>query len=634
MTDPAPFQEMRYYNQSGFLYQFDIRYDATNPAYFNPLPDGRIQIRLQAEPVFQEAVLVCNDGRLYAVPMEKWESDGRFQHWHITFHPNEKQPLHYYFAFRKDETHVAYFGRHGITGAVESPFISLPEDRRPFVTPHWMHGAVIYQIFPERFCNGDPNNDPENTSPWGSSPTEKAVQFMGGDLNGITAKLDYLKELGIDLIYINPVNSSPSNHKFDAREFYHVDPAFGGDEALEELVDQAHQKGLKVIVDASFNHCHPTFPYFQDIKENGPDSPYWDWFTIKEYPLTVKYRPHLYASSGWLADPAEIQGWFQKFTSLTNIPVITVDDNDGPLIEPSYDAWYNVINMPRFNQDNPQTRAYFMDVTKHWLTKFKLDGWRMDVVQYVVPDFWQDFRRTAKETNPEAYLLAEVWGDTSFWLAGNRFDATMNYTFRDLCMGYFAEEAIDTETFKNGIVRMLGMYTPQVTAVNQNLVSSHDVARFLHHANEETTRLHAVLFFQMTMPGAPSIYYGDEIGMTGGDDPDNRRAFPWHDEASWHTETLTFTKTLTQLRHQQPALRYGDWCSVWVGDEALAFTRTYEEERLLVVLTRAQPLETATLPIQAKQVTILFGKGQATIQQGGVQVQSIPAWSGQVIKLS
>ena len=427
--------ETRYYGEFGFLYPYDLRHDAADRAFCNPLPDGRVQFRLLTEHGFAEASLVYNDGTAQGAPLELYARDSRFLHWETIIRP--ANPLvTYSFALKTATGRVAYFCKHGVDHGVE------PLDRwvldlaagRPFEVPGWMNGAVVYQIFPDRFANGDRANDPAGSVPWGSPPAW--AEFQGGDLQGIVAALDYLQALGVDVLYLTPIFVSPSTHKYDAEDYYHVDPGFGGDQALRELIAALHQRGMRLILDASFNHCHPRFFAFQDVLKNGKASPYRDWFTIHEYPVKIRYRPHLREEEK-RRQTEEYVRWLEDFPQITGIPLEQVED-EGALFEPSYLAWYGVLDMPKLNQRNPATRAYFLDVAAYWLREFDIDGWRMDVARHIEADFWVDFRRVCKAVKPDCFLLAEIWGNTAPWLQGDQFDATMNYPFRDLCVAYFA----------------------------------------------------------------------------------------------------------------------------------------------------------------------------------------------------
>ncbi|MCA9941282.1 MAG: glycoside hydrolase family 13 protein [Anaerolineales bacterium] len=623
-----PINEVNYFGLPSSLYPFDIRYDQADRAFCDPRPDGRWRVRLQTEPGFAEVVLVYNDGVARSAPMRLWGQTRRFQFWEVVVQPARARVL-YSFALKRADGMIINLGRHGVSNAVESPYVLNMTAMLPMEMPAWMSGAIIYQIFPERFANGDPGSDPPGTVAWDTPP--RSHQFHGGDLPGITAHLDHLHALGVDVVYLTPIMPSPSNHKYDTADYYHVDAAFGGDEALRELVAGLHRRGMKIVLDASFNHCHPQFFAFQDLLRRGADSPYRDWFTVREFPIKVRARPHK-APAHWQRSEAEMRAWLARFSQSSGVPVEMVED-DGPVVEANYEAWFGVLTMPKINQSNPETRAYFLDVAAYWLREFDIDGWRMDVAQHVVDDFWRDFRRVVKQVKPDAYLLAEVWGDTSHWLQGDMFDATMNYTFRGLCLDYFAQGGLTTADFVDGVQQMLTMYPWPVTLVNQNLLSSHDTPRFLHLAGEDARRWRLATLFQMTLPGAPGIYYGDEIGMTGGHDPDCRRAFPWEARAQWDEETLAWTRSLIALRKRVAALRTGSWSLVWAGAEAFAFVREQDEERLLVVIVRAEGLAQVVLPLTGAPPLLLWGEGEVMADEGGVRVRGMPAWSGLIAQL-
>jgi glycosidase len=307
--------------------------------------------------------------------------------------------------------------------------------------------------------------------------------------------------------------------------------------------------------------------------------------------------------------------------------------DDGPLVEATYLAWYGVLNMPKINLSNPETRQYFLDVTQYWLREFDVDGWRMDVARHVVPDFWDDFRRAAKAAKPDCYLLAEIWGNTSPWLQGTQFDATMNYFFRDLVVDYFARQSMDTPAFMQGVNHMLALYAPQVTHCTHNLFSSHDVTRLRFEAGEDLSRLRLATLFQLTIPGAAGIYYGDEIGMSGGEDPDNRRAFPWDRPESWDQETLALTRALVRLRREHPALRLGEYRPVWQDGDAFAFERVVADERVLVMINRGAARDSLSLPVVADRAEVLFGDAQVHPGAEDLGVLGLGAHAGLVLQL-
>lgn len=622
--------EIRYYGTTGSLYPYDIRYNPEDPAFMNIHPDGRVVLRLHTEPGFQEAVFVYNNGEVQALTMAPQHETARLTYWEAMFKPVQPQ-LRYAFALRRDDGTVVYYDRSGITSGIEFYFQFDLTQETGTHTPEWAQGAFIYQIFPERFANGDLALNPPGSVPWGSPPGRS--QFQGGDLVGVKLKLEYLQELGVEVIYLNPVFKSPSNHKYDTEDYYQVDPHFGGNPALRELVENAHQRGIRVLLDASFNHCYPTFFAFQDIIQHGKDSVYWDWFTIERYPIDVIVRPQKLPSWFW-GEKDNGKTWLQRFERSTNIPVrILEDDQDGPGMDLAYEGWFNVPNMPKINLANPETREYFIQIAKHWVAEYQIDGWRMDVVPQVVDDFWLDMRQEVKAIRPDTYLLAEVWGDSSFWLQGNRFDATMNYTFHYLCLEYFAKTRMDTATFADGFGTMLMTYAEQVTSANHNLLSSHDTVRFRRQAGDDPKRHRLAMFFQFTVPGAPGVYYGDEIGMTGDHDPDCRRAFPWDQGDTWDHELLAQTKELARLRKGYPALRYGTWQLAWSRAEALAYLRQHEEQRILVVLARGEPLENQIIEVPTKSPECLWGTAQWMAVPRGIRIQNLASWSGLVIRL-
>jgi glycosidase len=622
------FPDARFFNENGHLFPYDLRYDPENRAHLNALPDGRIQFRVMAESGFTSGHLVVADGS--GRKMDKAVQGSRFDVWQVAVEP-PNGPFSYSFAFRSRDAQPVYLVPAGVSNAVErlDRWRLDPDDLIPFAVPEWARGAVIYQIFPERFHDGDPSLDPEGVDPWGAPP--HWLRHQGGDLIGITEKADYLADLGIDAVYLNPIFVSPSTHKYDTVDYYRVDDHFGGNQALERLVDKLHHRDIKLILDASFNHCHPSFFAFADVIANGAASEYRDWFAVGDYPVAVKVRPRRLVALNWSNPEAYVEHLRQLRTD-TGMVVEEVDD-DGPPVETSYECWYGVPSMPRINLANPETRRYFLDVATHWITEYGIDGWRMDVARYVDADFWPEFRTAVKEARSDAYLMAEVMGDASPWLQGDRFDATMNYTFRALCLDYFATGRSTTEEFVDGYTRMQAMYAPQVSEVNQNLLSSHDTERLLHAAGGDTIRARLATAFQLLAQGAPGLYYGDEVGMTGGKEPASRGGFPWHDGDLWNRNLLETVTTLAWMRRRYRALRYGDMKFVWLSADALAYTRTFGEESLLVIINRGAALRAIDLPVRSGRPQTLWGPGRARPSLMSVIVTEVGPLTATVIKL-
>jgi neopullulanase len=440
-------------------------------------------------------------------------------------------------------------------------------------TPDWVKNAIFYQIFPDRFARSPRTRHPRGIrlKPWGSAPQEQGYQ--GGDLHGVVDKLDYLQELGNTALYLNPVFSSASNHRYHTFDYCQVDPLLGGNEALRELLDEAHTRDMRVVLDGVFNHASRGFWPFHHVLENGGNSPYIDWFVVNDWPL----RPYNH-------------------------------DADNPH---NYAAWWDLPALPKLNTDNPGVRDYLMDVARTWI-EFGVDGWRLDVPAEIDDDsFWQEFRRVVKGVNPQAYIVGEIWGDARRWLQGDQFDAVMNYLFTVPTINFFAAKTVrldyekdnydlrpfSASEFAKALDHMLGLYDWQINMAQLNLLDSHDTARALWIMGEDKSALRLAVLLQMTMPGAPCIYYGDEIGLSAGDDPLCREAFPWDDDAAWDMDLLTFYQQATALRHRYPVLRTGSFEHIYAKGDVYAFRRVLGDEEAIVVFNTADSPTRLTLDL-------------------------------------
>lgn len=444
------------------------------------------------------------------------------------------------------------------------------------VTPDWVKDAVFYQIFPDRFARSERVTKPSNLEPWASSPT--VYGFKGGDLLGVAEHLDYLQELGITAIYFNPIFQSAANHRYHTQDYYRVDPILGGNDAFRELLDAAHERGIRVVLDGVFNHASRGFYQFYHAMENGAASPYLDWFSFDEERLGNGERLNAYPP------PEEEQDWKRSERSLEAY---------------GYRAWWDMPALPKLNTDTKAVRRFIFDVACHWI-EFGIDGWRLDVPHEIDDDeFWREFRRVVKMANPEAYIVGEIWFDARRWLQGDQFDAVMNYILNRACLGFFGGERLDitqrpggytlqplsASQFADTVDDILNLYNWQVTLAQLNLLSSHDMPRFLTLVQGDKAALKLATLFQMTFPGAPCVYYGDEIGMEGEHDPDCRRTFLWNEDY-WDQELLAFSRRAIRLRHKHPALRRGRYIHLHADDQhgVYAFARQVEEETLAVVL--------------------------------------------------
>ncbi|MGQ9589493.1 MAG: glycoside hydrolase family 13 protein [Planctomycetota bacterium] len=433
--------------------------------------------------------------------------------------------------------------------------------------PDWVADAVFYQIFPDRFASSPRVPKPGPLEPWDSPPTPGG--FKGGDLLGIVSRLDYLEDLGVDAIYLNPVFASASNHRYHTYDYHRVDPLLGGDEALRELLDAAHSRGMRVILDGVFNHCGRGFWPFHHVLEAGPQSPYRDWFIVRGWPLRA------YGAKG----------------------------------RPNYEAWWGLREFPKLNVSNPQTRAYLLDVAARWI-RFGADGWRLDVPNEIGDrTFWREFRRRVRAENSEAYLVGEIWDVAPEWLRGDRFDGLMNYPFSRTAIGACAR-SLETRCRPGGRkVRRLSAAEalaelgdefrriPKSAVFSQlNLLGSHDTPRALTMFRGDRSALWLATLLQMTVPGAPCVYYGDEIGLEGGPDPGCRGAFPW-DRSRWDEETRRVFQRAIALRRKEPALRRGSFRPALGTKTVLAFLRETAEDAILVAFNLGETTETYELEL-------------------------------------
>jgi cyclomaltodextrinase len=429
------------------------------------------------------------------------------------------------------------------------------------VSPDWVKNAVFYQIYPDRFYKSPRTRHERGITfaPWGSPATRNT--FQGGDLNGIVDKLDYLCDLGINALYLNPIFSAATDHRYNTYDYLKVDPLLGGDDALRELLDAAHARGVRVMLDGVFNHCGRGFWPFHHVLENGPSSPYVGWFHIEDWPL----RAYDYG-----------------------------DDHT----RANYRHWARFPAIPKLNTDNPGVRDYIFGVAKCWL-EFGIDAWRLDVPYEIDDDsFWREFRQVVKSTNPDAYILGELWDPAPRWLQGDMWDALMNYPFGfpTLCFcgaktlsdeyktSHWTFEPMDAAAYARQIDDVQGQYDWQVNTVQFNLIDSHDTARALMIMGGDKSALRLAVLLQMTMPGAPCVYYGDEVGMSSWGDPHCRAAFPWHEKASWDHDLRRFYRQAIALRHEHRVLRTGSFKTVYAQGNVYAFYRALDEQESLVLI--------------------------------------------------
>ncbi|MDT2832671.1 glycoside hydrolase family 13 protein [Vagococcus carniphilus] len=390
-----------------------------------------------------------------------------------------------------------------------------------FKSPEWVKETVWYQIFPERFANGDKSNDPEGTLPWGSQLPGRE-DFFGGDLQGVIDHLDYLVDLGINGLYFCPIFKASSNHKYDTIDYFDVDPDFGDKALFKKLVEEAHKRGIKVMLDAVFNHMGYYSPQFQDVVKNEEKSKYKDWFHIHSFPVEL-------GKNG----------------------------NEEGAKTLSYDTFAFTPMMPKLNTANKEVQDYLLDIATYWIKEFNIDAWRLDVANEVDHHFWKRFYEETTALDEDFYILGEIWHSSQSWLNGDEFHAVMNYAFTETVTNFFVKEAISSTKMASGLYEQLMLYRDQTNQVMFNCLDSHDTARLLHMAGENKDIAKMALAFTFMQHGSPCIYYGTEIGMTGANDPDCRRCMVWEKE-NQDLDFLEFTKQLVALRRaEQPILSYG-----------------------------------------------------------------------------
>lgn len=456
--------------------------------------------------------------------------------------------------------------------------------------PYWVQDAIFYQIFPDRFANGDLRNDPVNVDPWGSSPT--MWNFMGGDLRGIITNFDYLLELGVTAIYLNPIFQSPSNHRYNTTDYYRIDPKLGDMVDFQSLLRVAHQNGVRIILDGVFNHSGRGFFAFNDILENQEHSPYLDWYHIKRFPVSAY-------SAG-----------------------ITED----------YLAWWGIASLPKFNTDNPAVRKYLLDVSRYWLEQ-GADGWRLDVPNEIDDDeFWSEFRQVVKSANRDAYLVGEIWTADARWVGDDHFDGLMNYPLRDALLEFLGTGFLSAKEFADQIEALLTRYPRENVYAMYLPLGSHDTERLFSLLDKNVDKVKLAFALQFAYPGAPAIYYGDEFALPGGKDPDCRRAFPWKSEER-NEELLGWVKQLISLRKQHSVLRRGDFKRVFVEDKhnVYAFARTLNMQALLVAINASTARRQVRIPLNGlgflngQEVHNLLG-GERYIIVGEDLALDLPPW--------
>ena len=643
--------------------------------------DGTGDYVIPAEPEINEKVVLrfrtahndVDEVKLHAgeqiYTLWKMQTTGEFDFYEIEYQLGT-EPFRYYFEIKKG-TEICYFSRYGVTYRAEEyySFIIQPG----FSTPEWAKGAVMYQIFVDRFYNGDPTNDVEDDEyiyigapckkikDWSQAPASMDIRnFYGGDLQGVIDKLDYLQDLGIEVIYFNPLFVSPSNHKYDIQDYDYIDPHYGkivvddGEVlpkgAKDNIHATMHQRGMKVILDGVFNHCG-SFNKWMDrerIYEPQPDYPKGAYVSA-ESPYRSFFLFHNNQDSAWPYNG-------------------------------TYDGWWGHDTLPKLAyEESPDLEDYIMRIGKKWVSApYNIDGWRLDVAADLGFSneynhlFWKRFRKEVKSVNPDALILAEHYGEPQDWLQGDEWDSVMNYdAFMEPVTWFLTgmEKHSDerrTDLWGNadnfiGAMRhfMASMLTPSLQ-VAMNELSNHDHSRFLTRTNHKVGRvsqhgtkgaeegvnlavMREAVVMQMTWVGAPTVYYGDEVGLCGFTDPDNRRTYPWGHEDQ---ELLAFHKEMIRIHKTEKPLRKGSIKLLAAGKNLLAYGRFEKDEQLVIIVNNSSILKEVTVPVwltgmemsgRMKRLIYTYEQGYTTaydeyIVEDGEIVLNMGAYSAIVLK--
>ena len=427
--------------------------------------------------------------------------------------------------------------------------------------PSWIADAIFYQIFPERFANGDPRLNPPQVQPWNAAPTPD--NFMGGDLKGIDEHLGYLVDLGINALYLNPIFEAKTNHRYDAVDYFKIDPYLGSDDDFDQLIKDAHQRGIRVILDGVFNHCGNGHTYFRDVMKNEADSKYVNWYFIENFPVN--------------SDPT-------KFNYKT-----------------CTDCYY----LPKWNAYNPEVKEHHFNVAKYWLER-GIDGWRLDVPYFVNKNFWYEFNEVVKAYGEDKYLVAEDWQDPNPWLKGGLMDGVMNYTLRDLVLAFTADNSISAERFATGMNELTESMPESHRFGMLNLIGSHDTQRIFTHARENEAKVIQAFAALYASQGAPMLYYGDENGMPGENDPGCRAGMRW-DQNDWNKPIRDAVTGLLAARVESDVLRRGDQKVRTVDAETVMIQRKYGDKGAVTLIHRGKGRNVKAEDIPLNNPRSLFG---------------------------
>lgn len=470
------------------------------------------------------------------VPMRRVACDGVHDYFEAELHIN-MLCIRYFFEMEDQDAATVYYGNYSfydrepevIEEMFDCPQLSREEER--YDAPEWARGKVVYQIFVDRFAS---DKEVPAEEWYRQELTHK--DSLHGSLRGIIRKLPYLKELGVDVLYLTPIFKANTTHKYDTVDYLQIDPDFGTEEDLRELTGRAHEAGMYVVLDAVFNHTSRDFFAFQDLLQNQENSRYKDWYYVDEFPARGELMP-------------------------------------------SYRSFSYFGGMPKLNCRNPEVRQYVCDVAVHWTKTCAVDGWRLDVADEIGREFWREFRRRLREVNPQALIIGEIWHFNGSYLTGDQWDGVMNYHFTDAVKGLLLQKRLTPQGFAGRLDFVRGRLKRETVPYLWNLIDSHDTARFLDQAGKDKRILKLAASLQLLLPGMPMIYYGDEVGMPGKKGSACRRGMYWEKERQ-DEELLCFYRRLLDIRRKYPVIGQGETEWIWnLPEEKLLCWRFCEEGR-------------------------------------------------------
>lgn len=520
--------------------------------YVSIVSENQIEVRLQTpKSKVTNVEIGYNDPYNYE-KHDKWielvadmalvASDDLYDWWQVILTVDTKR-FAYNFKINTTDDGLWYLTEAGLTRDYEVLYqFNLPFSHASeiFTYPKWIDDAIWYQIFPDRFATS--NDD----SHWHQGPVTNS-QVYGGNIQGIISKLDYLVELGINSIYFTPIFEAGSTHKYDTVDYFKIDSQFGTDEDFQQLINEAHNRGIRIMLDGVFNHSSSEHPYFIDVLQNKQNSQYKEWYHIRDFDkLDQVYK--------------------QDFRQLR-----------------AYDSFAYTEYMPKLNTQNPEVIKYIFEAVSKW-TKMGIDGWRLDVANEVDHQFWKLFKQHVTAINPDIYIVGEIWHDAGTWLRGDEFHAVMNYKYTNSIIDYFFKGKIDLTEFKNRSTRAR---FENITAVNKaafNVIDSHDTMRISNMCEFNITNQMLGTVYLMTAEGTPCIYYGTEVGLEGRQDPDNRRLMQW-DKAHWNTELLAFYKQILKVRNQYSTLR-NDGSFEYIESHICSYIRATNDEQFIIHINK------------------------------------------------